>query len=161
MIYYSLIYPHLQYGISSWGGTAQNKLEPLIVLQKRIIRNICHRPARSHTNELFLKHELLKLGDIYKLQLGKLMHRHRHEHDVGQYCLVNISDIHTHNTRMSANNNFHLPQRRINLGREAFAYAGPKLWATVPTEFKFKTFIRFKKLYKKYLVNTYNNNPEH
>ena len=53
MIYYSLVYPHIQYCISTWGYAAPTNLDPIVKLQKRVVRSICHMPARSHTNPLF------------------------------------------------------------------------------------------------------------
>ena len=84
MVYYSLIYSHLQYCISVWGtaaGVHQDQLEPgknwkqLETQQKRAIRNICSLPPREHTAEHFKSLELLKIKDIYKMQLGKLIYK--------------------------------------------------------------------------------------
>ena len=37
-LYYSLVFPHLIYGVLLWGGAAKVHLEPLILMQKRIVR---------------------------------------------------------------------------------------------------------------------------
>lgn len=65
-IYSTLITPHLHYCAEVWGHTYKNTLEPLFKLQKRAIRIIHHVPYRSHTNDLFIKSEFLKLHDIIK-----------------------------------------------------------------------------------------------
>ena len=72
-VYYSLIYSHLCYCITSWGCASQTRLMPLIKLQKRAVRIITNKKYRDHTNPLFLDCKLLKIAEIYKLELSKLM----------------------------------------------------------------------------------------
>ena len=43
--------------------------------QKRAVRIITHSNPRTHTSPLFSRLQLLKLHDIYKLEVAKLMHR--------------------------------------------------------------------------------------
>ena len=40
MVYYSLVYSHLQYCMSSWGSASETTLHPLKIIQKRNIRII-------------------------------------------------------------------------------------------------------------------------
>ena len=74
ILYYSLIYPYLSYGITIWGGTYNSHLNSLIVVQKRCIRNICSVNWYTHTEPLFKKLNILQLNDIYKLQICKYVH---------------------------------------------------------------------------------------
>ena len=37
ILYYSMIYPHLNYGILAWGSTFKTNLKPLIILQKKAL----------------------------------------------------------------------------------------------------------------------------
>ena len=55
IIYYSLIYPHLQYCITRWGGAPKTTLDPIIKLQKRIIRSITFSKYNTHHQRLFQK----------------------------------------------------------------------------------------------------------
>ena len=53
-LYYAFIgFPYLNYCNIIWGGTYSSHLQPLIVLQKKVIRIICNKPFNSHTNSLF------------------------------------------------------------------------------------------------------------
>ena len=156
LVYYSLIYPYLQYCITSWGTASKCNLDPLVKIQKRIVRNLCRMPARTHTNSLFTKLQLLKLSEIHKLQVGKLMHKYKSNlSNVGEFMSTKLTNKHNYNTRISANNNYFIPQTRTNLGLKSFTYIGPKLWQTVPTEIKNKPFIQFKSQYKKLLLQSY------
>ena len=45
--YFSLIYPHLQYCISSWGRATKSVLKPFSIIQKRVLRLITKTPYRT------------------------------------------------------------------------------------------------------------------
>ena len=49
MIYYSLIYPHLLYGIPIWGNADNIHINPLLVLQKKAVRLIVNKHRNIHT----------------------------------------------------------------------------------------------------------------
>ena len=155
LVYYSIIYPHLQYGIASYGSAVAYNLDPLIKLQKRIIRNICYQPAKAHTNSLFLENEILKFGDIHKLQISMLMHKYYNDKNNDHIKSTILSVKHNHNTRLASCKNYFMPQSRTNFGLRSLKYLGPKVWQSVPTEFKSFSFNNFKSKYKKHLIQSY------
>ena len=59
--------------------------------------------------------------------------------------LVKVSDIHSHNTRYASNLNFHVPRLRSNYGKHTFEFA---------TKIKTLSYHKFKKEYKRILVNS-------
>ena len=75
MVYYSLVYSHLQYCINSWGSASEATLHPLKIIQKRSIRIITGSKYRAHAEPLFHQLQCLKLNDIYQLEMAKLMYR--------------------------------------------------------------------------------------
>ena len=70
MIYSSLILPYLNYGILAWGNAHQTLLHRILLLQKKSLRIICNFAKRSHTDSLFFENKILKVQDLYSLQLG-------------------------------------------------------------------------------------------
>ena len=46
-LYYSLVYPHLIYGIEVWGSADETHLNKLLILQKKIVRLICYSDKRN------------------------------------------------------------------------------------------------------------------
>ena len=52
-LYYSLVYPYLQYCLIDWGSTYATNLKRIILLQKRIIRIINKETFNAHTDPLF------------------------------------------------------------------------------------------------------------
>ena len=71
VLYNSLILPHLQYAILSWGS----KLSRLSKLQKRATRVITCSKFNAHTEPLFKSLKLLKLEDLLYLNVLKLYYK--------------------------------------------------------------------------------------
>ena len=81
ILYHSLVYPHLQYGILTWGSTNNTVLHPLQVLQNRLIKIICRVGKLDHitNNSLYHKLSILKIKDIYHFEMAKFMYSY-HNH---------------------------------------------------------------------------------
>ena len=71
-IYYTLVYPHLIYGIVLWGNTFETHLKKLVISQKKIVRSMLGAEYTDHTHPLFLQLNLLKLNDIYHAEAAKI-----------------------------------------------------------------------------------------
>ena len=155
LLYYSIAYPFLQYCVSTWGGTAKSLLKPLLTKQKIIARLILNQPYRSPSSPLFHALKILKLDDIYQLQICRLMHKHHRENIVVSHGLTNLSDLHSHNTRSHQNNNYYLPAVRTNLGKTSFSFNGPKIWNALPPEIRNFSNYGFKDKLKNYFIGNY------
>ena len=70
-VYYSLLYSHSQYCISTWGVASAGVLDSLYKFQKRKIKIITESPYKAHTTPLFKKLNMLKINDICKLEIAK------------------------------------------------------------------------------------------
>ena len=68
-LYYSFIYPYLINGISVWGSAGVTALNPLILLQKRIIRMLTSSPRLTHTAPLFKQLNFLPLETLFKFNI--------------------------------------------------------------------------------------------
>ena len=73
ILYNSLLLPHLQYSVLSWGF----KMGRLDKLQKCAVRIIANSRYNSHTDPLFKKFNLLKLKDLFELNVLKLFYKYR------------------------------------------------------------------------------------
>ena len=70
-IYYTLVYPYLTYGIMLLRSTYISHFTKSFIIQKKIIRSILKRNYMEQTHALFICLHLLKLNDIYGLEIGK------------------------------------------------------------------------------------------
>ena len=74
MLYYSLIvYNCVNYGITTWGRRTKSKKHEIEVEINTIVKTITWNKKFSH---LYQNLNLLKLNDIYKLELTEIMHKH-------------------------------------------------------------------------------------
>ena len=144
ILYYSLIYPHLQYCISSWGRATKSVLKPLSIIQKRVLRLITKAPYRTPSAPLFFQ---LKVDDVYKLQIAKMMHHINNQNNTGTWTINNsikLEKLHNHNTRASSQYNFVIPNIRTNSGKSLSAFAGAQIWREVPLSIKSLSTLKFK-----------------
>ena len=52
-LYYSLVYPYIDYAISVWGSTHNTHVNKLYIKQKRSIRIVMGAQYNAHTSPLF------------------------------------------------------------------------------------------------------------
>ena len=72
-LYYSLVYPYLVYCVSVWGSTQSSNLKRILLLQKKVVRWMFGSAFDAHTEPIFKQLKILKLCDIFRFQVGKIM----------------------------------------------------------------------------------------
>ena len=128
LLYNTLILPHLNYCAAVWGSAYHSKLQRILILQKRAVRIIDHKPRFFHTAELFVKHNILKMPDLVTQQnivillaflnnnlpslISKLFKRKR-----------------PLNTRSSEH--FVMPFSRFNFRAFSLSFTAPKAWNSI------------------------------
>ena len=134
-IYYSLIYSHICYCITSWGCASKTRLMPLIKLQKRAVCIKINKRYRVHTNPLFLDCKLLKIVEICKLELSKLMFKvHKNILTISDSTtFIPVSTVHHYHTRYRAEN-FHRKQISKLCMKKFVEISEPIIWSEVPKE---------------------------
>ena len=73
MLYNSLLLPHLQYGITVWGGAENLHIKRIRKIQKRVVRTLSKSWYRSHTEPRMKSLEILNFDDLYKQQCSLLV----------------------------------------------------------------------------------------
>ena len=73
-LYYSMVHSRVQYVIILWGSTFHSTLRELEVRLNDIVRTMTGRRKFDHVSPLYKNLSLLKLQDIYKLELAKFMY---------------------------------------------------------------------------------------
>ena len=79
MLYYSLIYPFLTYGIQVWGLTYPTYLKPVTTFQKRVVRLMTFSDPRSHFEPLLKSLRLLKFSDVIHLEILSFVYQWYHK----------------------------------------------------------------------------------
>ena len=160
MVYYSMIHSHLSYCISSWGSASKTTLNPLDILQKRAVRIITHSKSKAHTTPLFHKLQILKLQDLYTLEIAKLMHRlHNNSLNI---CNLNrdtyklLDNTHSYHTRRKQSKNYFIPRVKTTQSQNSLTYIGPKVWNEIPLNVKNMKYCKFKNELKRRMISDYN-----
>ena len=103
-LYFTLIHPHLTYGILAWGNAKVNLLHKTELLQKRALRIIHNKRFNSHTDPLFKQSGILKLNDLYQLEVMLFMHDYSHNKLPSSFMNIYVTNQHvsrTYHTRQS------------------------------------------------------------
>ena len=139
ILYYSLIYPYLIYGITLWGNTYPSHLKPLFLIQKRIIRVINLSKRLENTEPIFIQLKILPLSLLILYHNLKLCYKFFHNQLIipstfSNYLVRRIS-VQQYNTRHNWFD-FIVPFNRTNLSYYLFKSVGPREWNKLPTSFR-------------------------
>ena len=102
-LYYVFFHTYLLYGILGWGSATKTTLHPLPILQNKVMRIINKTTVEDHVknNALYQKYKILKIDDVYKLELGKFMYLYHVNNlpKIFETYFLSIDDAHHYNTR--------------------------------------------------------------
>ncbi len=149
-MYYSLIHPHLCYGLLLCCHTYKTYVNQIVVLQKRAIRIVSKANWNEHTGPIFKSLGILLLEQLYLFHLGNFMFlQYRCWSPVVTTDFTQNSDIHRYNTRYA--NLIHVQYRRTALVANSFLNSGPKYWDSLPCYLKeVPNAESFKRLHKRH-----------
>ena len=133
-LYYTLIYPYLNYGLMSWGtAMCQTKLNKIKIGQNKCIRSIFFANKRESSTPYYALLQILKLQNVFKFKIVHL----KGETPPALYDLVlSTSEVHNYNTRYATNQNLYRPASRTSYGLARFKVTASKIWEIVPAEIK-------------------------
>ena len=148
-LYYNLIYSYLNYNVCCYASTYDSHLNKLFLLQKRAIRIINNASFQAHTDPLFFSNSILKIHDIFKLNIGLYMYLHNssaHYLRPHGYATRGHDDL--------------LPfSARLTLTQNSISVVGPNIWNSIPEDIQNSpSYNCFKFRYKKFLISFYSSN---
>ena len=158
-LYNSLFSSFLNYGIIVWGLTFDTYLNPLFLLQKKIIRCIKFQPSTAPSAPLFNSLKLVKLEDILHLNVLTFVYKAINKHlpvYFYNYFTPN-SSVHRFGTRQANRGDLFISLKRTTLyGLKTVQYFGSKLWNTLPLYIRVAGSIAdFRAKLKVYFFNSY------
>ena len=158
-LYYTLIQPFLTYGITIWGATYITHRNKLFLLQKRVIRIISGSKYNDHTTPIFKNLKILKLDDIYKVQIARIIFQFKQNtlpHPIQMLFRLNRN---LHNKVTRQNDDLNVKKFRTTLATQSIIYTGPKIWNALPSNIKSLTIgttKRFAAILNHHLIQEYN-----
>ena len=156
-LYNGLALPHLTYCNAVWGGTYSSHLNPLCVMQKRVIRTINFAPKISHTKPLFKKQNSLTLEDINTLETLKVIHQLENNTIPDKLAGYKVKNKHFHSYNTRNKNNFTTKQFRNKKAQiTSCIYKGTQNWNNLKQEIKeTKNIKSFKQIVKNEIIKGY------
>ena len=152
LVYNSLVRPHIEYGIVTWGGVKNSKLQKIRSLQKKAIRVVNNSTFKAHSNPLFSKLKLLNLDDTYKLSVLTFMHGYFNNNLPSSFQNMFKSLTEPNRTKS------YKLERVLNKNLESFPSAMfPKLWNAIEIDLK---ETKSAKTFKQRVINIYLENYE-
>ena len=148
-LYYAHVYPYINYCNCIWSNTYQTHLLPLILIHKRIIRNIAKSDFLEHTEPLYKNLNILNVRNIRIMNLAIMMFKQVKNNE---YALPILTQAHNYNTRYREN--LLIPPHTTTLIALSFKVEGIKIWNNLPNDIKASSNINsFKKKLKSHLTN--------
>ena len=97
-----------------------------------------HHLMPPHTSPLFHKHNLLTLDNIHSLQVALFMYS-VHTNSIPSTFQIHVMfnknfETHQYSTRQA--NNYKIQFTRTNILRFSIVSSGPRLWNSLPNDFK-------------------------
>lgn len=123
-IYYGIFHSRLQYGIACWGGVYRNKIHPLLILQKYVVRKICRKSGRHPSFPLFCALKILPVRHLYCFKVLKIFFMMSGN--------LNFRLISSYNLRGNLSNLFPVPLFRTTAYRNFFAIMSYRLFNILP-----------------------------
>ena len=147
MLYYSLEYSRIQYGIILWGSTLKSVLRELIGRLNNIVRTITGSRKFDIVTPLLKQLKLLKLHDTNQLELGKFMYQLNWNKlpIIFQSLFTKIEGLHKYNTRQAKTAKLFLRRVYKQMTKTQLSFRGPQHWSLIPSDIKNFSWTTLKK----------------
>ena len=113
--------------------------------------------SRTNITPLYKKLNLLKLGDIYSLELGKIMHKfHSANHpDQFNHLFTPVNKVHCHATRSATRGAYFRQMAHTKYGKRSLRRLGAKIWDKIDPSLHDSSQLTFKKQYRDVVISAY------
>jgi len=165
--YFTHIYPHLIMNISIWGTPDPTKtyIQPLVRLQKKIVRILKNVPPGTHTKPLMTELGILNITNLYILRVTAEMHPYIYpKHETNRpdhfHNYTSVAQIHGHATRQSRRRQHYIPNTNQYAAsyvpdetRNHFTDKYTATWNTLPLEIREESELKaFKRCLNEHLL---------
>ena len=156
LLYNSLIKSHLCYGLTLWGSAPKSCLHKLETTQKKAVRVVKHAKYNDHSLPLFRELNVLKITDLYKISIGKLMFKHSVSSLPSPLMKLFTLNRENHHYQTRHHNDPLHYRSNYAIAQNSFLSYGPKLWSTLNTAIKTAhTLKTFNNRLSKSIIDTY------
>ena len=155
-IYNTLLLPYFNYGIILWHNSPNYVKNRLITAQKKAIRAISLLEYNSHTNDSFKDLGILKIPDLYKINLCSTMFKLIKNpilYPISEFFIQN-SQLHAYSTRYQSH--YSVPYYAKASSQACFLYQATVEFNNIPQNIKVCPSIHsFRKKLKQLIIDQY------
>ena len=159
ILYHAVFAPFLSYGVSVWGLTHPSFLDPVAILQKKVLRIIVFSEKTAPSAPIFDSLQFLKLNDIITYQITSFVFECLHNLAPLYFhgYFTSIERMHNIGTRQSIRGDlFALRCNTTQYGLRSIHYSGVRLWNSLPLEIRNSNSLSsFRNKLEKHLLATY------
>ena len=152
ILYFSLVYPRLLYGICVWGSSGVGNFNRVNSLQRKAFLLFY-----SISNNTFLKtNGLLTFESIFSYNVAIKFHKYLSFSDFPELAsaIERLRPLHHHQTRFTTQGNFNLPRCRSSKFQHSFIFRSIGIWNKIPLFIKsIHSKEKFKNHLKEYFLN--------
>ena len=156
-LYYSLVQSRILYGIEVYGACNDTLLNKVQVMQNKLLKVLFNLPYRHNTNQIHSMLKLLKVKDIYNLQVLKFVYESLNKLSIVQFQNYYRYQNNVHNYNIRNQYRLYANQRvRTKYGESTLHYMGTRLWNSIDDDIKVSKSVNiFKKANRNKFINAY------
>lgn len=141
IFYQALVESQITYGIVGWGGTYNNHIKPLEIIQKWLLK-IIHKKNRTFPSQRLFEES--GVPDVRQLYASKILSNVI----LGRIPITTLNHGYTTRGRYT----YPPPMCNKSIGQRSFAYLAPKIFNIIPDHLKNTSNIKkFKRLLKTWM----------
>ena len=135
-LYYTFVYPYLNYCVHVWGKAYNTHLKNLLVLQNEVLRIVTGIPPRTSVHQIYIEQNILPVKRLYNYNVTLFMYTHSNDMLPSLFddFFCKVSDIHDHNTRKSSSQHLYINFRNTTRGQKMSSYCGATIWNFILNE---------------------------
>ena len=134
-LYYSLIHPHILYGLPIYSCTTQKNLNKIFKMQKKAVRAVTKSKYNSPSNPIFVSLGVLPLEHLITETRGILMHSVYHKYSpvaLHNTWITNETRGQDHDHELRNGHQLYIPFARTDHVKRLTYFALPKTWNDLP-----------------------------
>ena len=136
-LYYTFVYPYLNYCIHVWDRAYDTRLNDLRVLQHKIVRIINGVPLRTNTDYLYSQQSIMSVNRLYYYNNGIFMYKYSNSLLPRMFdnFFHKIEDSHSYYTRQSTAKHLYVKLRSTTRGQRSCIYNSSIIWNFILDKF--------------------------
>jgi hypothetical protein len=155
-LYYAFVYSRIAYSIEVYGMAKPTVLEPLQIMQNRILKILTCKPKRFPTNTLYSSMDILKVNEIHKNKLYIVLYKYTQGKLPALFNHVLNPNANTVGITTRLNTLFTVSRFNSQHGKMLLNNYSSKMWQDLPLQIKHSNSLPiFKNKLKSYLLSEY------